>query len=253
MKRRLFAIVLTPLVLVACGDEEPTGLEAGADVSVRFATAAAAQPGTGGALVLNGENGTLIIDDIKLIVAELELESEDGFCEEDDDDVECEEFEAAPFLLDLPPAGGDVTIATDEVPPGIFTELEFEIEDLEGDDDDAPSARAEIARIRTVLTATFGTLPAETSMIVSGRFIPAGSTVPQPFVVFFDADIEVEADIVPPLVVTTEGASRTLTVTLDLAQLFRTDGDVTDLSLFNGQLLSFEAEIEQGFEVEIDD
>lgn len=91
-------------------------------------------------------------------------------------------------------------------------------------------------------------------MVVTGTFTPTGGA-PQNFTVFFDADIEVEMDLVPPLVIDATGtASRTITINLDPALWFQANGQVLDLSSFNGQTLEFEAEIEDGFvEIEFDD
>lgn len=80
-----------------------------------------------------------------------------------------------------------------------------------------------------------------------------GTEGPRPFKVHFEAEIEVEKELIPPLVVTGEGASRTLTVILDPRQWLTAGPVGTDLSQFNGRLVEFEFELDRGVKIEIDD
>lgn len=249
----LLVLAATPLLLTAC--ESSTGLEDGARVRIAFTTAA----GTAGSLagvslsreatgdrVLQGPNGTLTITDVRMIVAEFELEGPDacGVPDEDGELEECE-FNAPPSLLRLPLDGDAVVVATDEVPLGTYTELEFEIEDLDEDEDDRERTRAGIADVRSQLRGAFPRVPDEASAVVVGTFTPTGGA-PRPFTVYLDADVEVEIDLVPPLVISEQGASRTVTVQLDPARWFVQGGQVLDLSLFNERLLELEDEFELG-------
>lgn len=263
MKRWIYTVMALPFALAACGSDDPTGPEGTVPVRVAFSTGGAALSSTSGAsfslngmdqLTLTGENGTLVITDIRLIVAEFELERDEAACVEGIEDDDCEEFEAPPSLLDLPLEGGSVVVATANVPEGTYTEFEFEVEDLDLDDDDEVITRQRIEQIRAELLGLFPAFPDDASMVVTGTFTPTAG-VPQSFTVFFDADIEVEMDLVPPLVIDATGAaSRTITINLDPTLWFQANGQVLDLSAFNGQTLEFEAEIEDGFvEIDFDD
>ena len=258
MNRWIPAALTIPFALAACGDDDPTGPAGSAQVRLAFSTTASPSATSLPSLRMDelsvaGSNGTLLITDVQLIVAEFELEGDDDACEALTGDDDCMEFEAPPALLDLPLSGGEVIVATANVPAGTYDELEFEVEDLDEDDDDSQLTRDRIQQIRSDLLALYPGFPQEASMVVSGTFTPTGGAA-QPFTVYFDADIEVELDLVPALVVDTAGAaSRTITVNLQPDVWFSANGQVLDLSAFDGETLDFELEIEEGFEVELDD
>jgi hypothetical protein len=276
--RRLLATALLPLALAACEDDDVTGPEVGeATVAIQFAattptasasaaSASLAQTAQQEELVLTGTNGDrLVLTDVFLIVSEFELERAEGAClnEEEEDEDECEEFEARPFLIDLPlGSAGVIEVVTDEVPLGTYTELEFEVEDLDLEDDEEEedeAFRQAVQNIRGDLAAAFpevGEVPEEASLFVRGSFITAEGEE-RPFTSLFEAEIEVEQEFVPALVIDEEGASRVVTVNLDPAALFGTPEGVLDLSQFDfattGEVTEFEFDAEEGFEVETDD
>lgn len=255
-------LALTTLAAAGC-DGDSTGA-GGGRVAIRFATtggAAAAQSaaprfshaGTGDVLTLTGSNGTLRIEDVRLIVSELELEGSNGSCvAEDDGDDDCEEFESGPFLVDLPLAGGAVTLTTDQVAPGTYDELEFEVEDLEAEEDDDSGERQAIQSLLAELRGVYPNFPSGASMVAHGTFTPAGSTAAQPFTVYFDAEIEVEMELDPP--VTIPGAS-TLTVGVNPAAWFRPGAQVVNLAALDGRTVEFHSQLRDGMEEvdEIDD
>lgn len=207
-----------------------------------------------GSLVMEGSNGTLVLDDVRLIVAEFELEAEDRLCEREDDDG-CPDFEARPFFLDLPLDGDPVTLVTGVVPEGIYHRLEFEAEDVDLDEEDEDDA--EIVALRQEVRTAFPDWPEEASLVVSGSFARDGGE-PEPFTAFFEAEVEVEMDLDPALEITGDGASRTLTVDVRPDRWFgNVDGSVMDLTAFDfestGRILEFEAKFENGFtEIELD-
>jgi hypothetical protein len=215
-------------------------------------------------IVVNGNNGTLTLTNIRFIVAELELEGDDDACDDDGDD--CHEFEASAAFVDLPLETGNASpVVTGDVPPGRYTELEFDVEDLDLDDTDESEEDddgQEYQDLATEIRAGFPDWPDEASMVVTGEFTPADGSDPRPFTAFFDAEIEVELVLSPALEITEQGASRDLTVKLSPARWFaRTDGTVMDLSSSDysndGELVEFELELEEGFsdtevEIEID-
>ncbi len=235
-------------------------------VEVRFRISATEQAGVAaapvaaqaapGSVSITGSNGTLTLDEAWIVVGEFELEG-DEVCEGGLGN-DCDEFEGPPFFTDLPLEEGTVTVATDDVPPGVYDEFEFEVEDLyDGDEDDGQGAAELLGSIR----AQFADWPADASMLVMGSFTPVGGRGSVVFRVYFDAEIEVEMDLLPPLTVGEEGQGEAIVVDVDPVSWFlRSDGTVWDLSQYDyektGDLVEFEAEMERGFrfhELEKDD
>lgn len=273
-----FMTALAVTLGIAACDDSATGIVDGGaqSVTVRFSVAGggtgSAVTGAGGPFAslsgaaqldpIEGTNGTLEIDDVRLIVSELEFEGDDDACETEGSD-DCAEFEAGPSFVDLPLDGSPFTVGTDDVDPGFYDEFELEVEDLEDDEDDAAEAAA-IDSLRNFIAQNFGEWPAEASAFVAGTFTPVATEAtpnpdPRPFGVFLEAEIEVEMDLAPPLSIDESGASREVTVLLDPAMWFRrADGSVMDLSQFDfettGSVREFEVEMEDGFvSVEHDD
>lgn len=243
------AALMVSAVLAGCGDS--TGPEGETRVDVAFATSAAV---SGGDLTVTGTNGTLVIQDVRMIVAELELEGPEA-CAVTDDEGETEleecEFESGPFLLDLPLGSSGVVVATANVPAGIYTELEFEVEDLEEEDGD--DFRGTLGQLRQQMRAAYPNFPDRASVVVRGTFTPVGGTA-QAFTVYLDAELEVEVDLVPALVIDDGDTATTLTVQLDPTRWFVAGGAVMNLAALDGQVLEFEAEFENGVvDVEWDD
>ena len=251
-----------PLLLAGCSDA--AGPADGSRVAVRFgrsassaslsvSTSRSAQVGTGnsGSMVVQGTNGTLTITNVSFIVAELELE-----CVGEDDgppgSASCAEFKAPPSFVRLPLSTGVVDVANAGVPTGSYDELEFEVENLESDSDDDASERAQIAALRSVIRAAHPDFPDRASMVVEGTFTPSGTTQPISFRTYFNAEIEVEMDMTPPLNISKTGADRALAVDVQPALWFRrADGTVMDLSRLDytrtRELVSFALEMQRGF------
>ena len=262
--RKMLAAALVALVAVAC--DEGTGINGGAQVSVDFATRSGSTSmlGFGGALQsvdVQGSNGTLTLDTAHVILNEFELEYVEDLADCDSatagDDV-CEEFEAGPSLLSLPLEGGGTTTAvTVEIPVGEYSELEFEIEDLEDDEED-PIEAQQIEELRQEILAQFDDWPRKASMRLIGTFTPTDGD-PVPFKVYVEAEIEVELAFQTPFVITEDDVARTITVDLVPSDWFLLgDGTVIDLSQYDfastGMVPEFEAEISNGFKsVEHDD
>jgi hypothetical protein len=245
-----FAAAVFAAGLAACGDALGPGEQGQVGIGFRVTSAAS----LGNDLVITGTNGTLRITDISFIVNEFELGVDDDDCESSGQGNSCEEFEAPPSFVRLPLDGDNIVAVTTMVPQGTFTELEFEVEDIDLDesDDDA----GDIAAVAAAVRAAFPNWPDEASMVVVGTFTPTGGQ-PVAFTTFFDAEIEIEKALVPALVVSQD--NETVTVELDPSVWFRRfDGTVMDLSAFDfvrtGEVLEFEAELEDGFqEIDFDD
>ncbi len=136
MIRSMVGTAILAVFLVGCGDNG-TGPEGQTRVTIGF-TAGSAAAQTSGAyasasmssaagLVISGSNGVLTLTDVRMLLAEFELEKVSGSCVFASD---CHDFEAPASFLTLPLEGGIVTVATDDVPAGAYDELEFEVEDL---------------------------------------------------------------------------------------------------------------------------
>lgn len=244
-------------VIAACGDA--TG-SANGRVAIRFGTeppaaARAVVDGSNAALsvvgdevVATGTNGALKIEDVQLIVSEVTLKrAENAACRHEDkghgDDDECKKFEGGPFLIDLPLGGGVVTVLEDEVPPGTFRAVEFEIDDFEADDDDDDGERQRASELLAALRVLYPNAPARANMVVKGTFTPTSGT-PRPFIVYFNADVEIKQRFEAPLRVEDGGG---ITVRIDPTKWFLVGNRVRDLSALNGQLVEFEFEMKNGF------
>ncbi|MFB6278127.1 MAG: hypothetical protein ABEK75_01335 [Salinibacter sp.] len=257
----LVLALIAAVALVGCDSTGPSTSNGG-EVTVSFATASSTQS-TGSfakaaadSLVLSGSNGTMQIDDIRLIVDKVKLEQDTEGTGEDSAEVEIErEVEVErPDFLDLPLQDSEVSpVAAGDVPNGTYNEFEFEVDDL---DDDEGSAQELLSAIRT--EEGFPNWPEDASMVVTGTFTPADGA-PTSFTTYFEAEIEVERVLSTPLEVTSEGFSRELIVRLDPARWFeRGDGTIQDLSQFDyeatGTVKELEAEFEEGVaEIEYDD
>ncbi|MBW3571742.1 MAG: hypothetical protein KY467_11590 [Gemmatimonadetes bacterium] len=255
---RTFAAGAALLALAACS-ENPAGGGAGS-VQLRFgvaggqalASGAVFQTGGTDQLVITGANGTLRIDDVRMIVAEFQLKGDDdvntcGQAPGAADD--CEDFDAGPLFIDLPLTGGTVAIGSGNVPAGTYEEVEFEVEDLE-DDEENPAERARIEQLRTQILAQFPDWPRDASVLVVGSFTPTGGA-PQSFRAFIEAEIEIETELNPPLVVR-EGESRGVEVLLDPAALFRSGANVLNLAQLSARA-ELEIRIKNGFQGRSDD
>lgn len=262
MKTTWKTIALATLVvagLSGCDDLTGPGGEEAARATVAFRTARASSvasaKGAEGArspssvarsVTVEGSNGTLVLEEMHLIVAEFELErAMDDDCAEDDD--ACEKFEAPPAFVQLPLEDGSEVAVTSEVEPDTYDELEFEVEDLDDDEEaDGPST----AELMEGIREQFPDWPKDASLLVTGTFTPDGGS-PVPFRVYFEAEVEIELELSPPVVVAA-GEAPTFTVELDPQIWFRDGtGGVRNLALLDfdetGQVAELEVEVEDGF------
>ena len=243
---------LAASLLTGCADG-PLGGGPGDDarVQLRFgvsgAPSSSARFQTGGTegLVVTGSNGTLSISDIRLVVAEFELDGDDDVnpCQATGGGDDCEDFDAGPMFVDLPLAGGPVAVGAGDVPPGVYDEVEFEVEDLDDDEENA-TERQRIEALRQQILAQFPDWPRDASMLVVGTFTPTGGAA-RPFRAFVEAEIEIELGLSPALTVA-EGGTGSLDVTLDPQAIFRSGNTVLDLSTASART-RLEVEIENGF------
>lgn len=265
----LHSLLAVSLATAACGDT--TGPEGAGSFALRFATADGSSPSHASGpsfsllgaeeVTIEGTNGVLSITDIRFIVGEFKLERDEDACgeiegEEEDDDS-CEKFETGPYFVDLPLGTGSAPRVSQVVPAGSYTELKFEVEDIDLDEADDDDDAAEIRQVAEAIRAAgFTDWPSEASMVVVGTFTPTGGAA-VPFTAYFEAEVKVEMEFETPLVI---GEGQTdATVELDPTVWFKAfDGRVIDLSAYDfgttGEVVEFEAKMEHGFtKIELDD
>jgi hypothetical protein len=176
-------------------------------------------------------------------------------CDDDDEQARagCDDFEQRYLFINVPLDGAPVTVTAANVPAGQYKELELEIEDIEVDDDDEEQTDAAlIAALLVEVRAAFPDWPDEASMVVVGAFTPTGGSTVD-FTTYFEAEIEVEMELDPPLEIA-EGGSVDLVVTLGpAAWIEMPDGTVWDLAAIQDQLVEFELEFEDGMDLEVED
>ena len=211
--RRPILAGLAALSAAACGDSS-TGPDGTVPVSLSVAVArtapaaAALLPTTRQEVYEDGAN-TLVIDRVALVVREVELErlSDDDCDDLDDDgrsdDDDCEEFEAGPFLLELPLDGSVEQAFVLDVEPDTYKELEFEIHKPGDDDAEERAFVREHPDFDDVSIRVEGTW--------NGRS----------FVFLQDMSAEQEIDLVPNLVVTEDSGPVNVTLSLDISGWFR--------------------------------
>lgn len=243
----LLVAALLAVGLVAGGCDLFSSSESAGTVQLAMETATSETTTDGGKrtatgeLTVSGSNGTLVVSDLYLIVDEFELERAE---EESDDEDDFEEVERGPYVTDLDLDGTPVEVSSGTVPFGRYEELSFEVEDLDEDDDSQT--------LRPVLEeAGFSDWPEEASMVAVGTFTPTDGDS-RSFTTYFEAEIEIEMELDPPLEFQDGDPNPQVTVQLDPARWFsRSDGRVRDLSAFDyadqGELIEFELEIEEGF------
>jgi len=252
------------LVLLVSACDGATGPGSGGNVAIRFGAGSSAAvsgdllaPGVlADELTVTGTNGTLVIQDVRFIVEELELRSSDDVsgCDDDEDDDrsgrndglsisadrgrdhpedegddDCE-VEGGPFIVDLP-LDGDATVATESFPAGTYDSFRFRIDDLDDDDDDEDDDAARTPALLAEMRAVYPNFPSRASLVVKG------TENGQPFTVFFRSKLRISQAIVPPLTIPGDQA---LTVKIDPASWFKIGNQVLDLVSLNGQLVELD-------------
>lgn len=239
--------------------ENTSSLEIGFQTAESSSTASTATLGKSEHTVeISGSNGTLTIEEIRFIVEDFELEVADG---EDSLDVE-----APPSFLNLPLNSTEFASAGSfEIPPETYDEFEFEVDDLDVDDDDSEEERQQIedlfSQIQNIEDGKFSDWPRDASMVAIGTFTPTDGES-QSFHTYMETEIEVERELSPPLEVTEDGLSRSLTVTMDPSLWFSKpeSDEVINLRTWQDRweqdedMLEIESEFEEGvMSIEIDD
>lgn len=263
-KTSLFARPLLPaalsVTLVACNSATGPGTA----LTVNFkladgATAVAAMDVAGYGvttsnqalqLTVTGSNGTLTLNDIRVIVDEFKLERENGACEDGTAEDSCERFEAPPHFLTVPLDGVEAGTVTEDVPAGTYLALKFETK--------APDGSEVGTTLLGEVRQEFADWPQSGSAVVVGSFAPADGSAPVAFRVYLDAEVKVELEFAQPLVIAEDASNQSVTVSIDPAAWFENaDGTVVDLSALDfdatGEVVDFEFKFADGFtKIELD-
>lgn len=208
------------------------------------------------AIEITGSNGTLTIEEVRFIVEDFELEVAEG-----EDSLD---FEAPPTFLNLPLNTTEfATAGSFAIPPETYDEFEFEVDDLEADEDDSQEEQQQIEKVFSEIQniEKFSDWPREASMVAIGTFTPTDGDS-QDFHTYMETEIEVERELSPALEVTEDGLSRSLTVKMNPSLWFsKSDSDeVYNLYTWqqnweqNENMLEIENEFEEGvMEIDVDD
>lgn len=204
------ASIIGVLALFGCDDStSPSGLGP-VTLSVALAQSGAAGVSAfesgGFAADITQDDGehSLVISRVALVLREVELErvSAEDCPDGVPDDDQCEEFEAGPFLLELPLDGGVTAMVSVDADPDFYDEVEFEIhkpEDESADDLAFLGAHPDFDGV---------------SIRVEGTFDG------EDFVFLQDLDAEQEMPLVPPLEVVAGAGPVNLTLTIDVRSWF---------------------------------
>lgn len=180
-------LLLAGLTAVAC---DSTNSIPGEEASIRLQMQVQTQSVTAKLAPVHQEVTELIIDEVKLYIDEMELES----IENDSLDFEIEDF-----IVNLPLDGSPLTLTEMALPQGIYDEFELEIEKAEDD--------------INVNDSDFRDETGTYSLVVLGTFNG------EAFSFRSSEDFELELDLNPPLELG-EGESSVLKVTVDVSSWF---------------------------------
>lgn len=218
--------------LAAC-DGSPTGFEDSASLSLGFQSTTSGSSGSASvaspdaarlssSIQATGNNGTLTLESVFLVVDEFKAEVGAGDCAEQAAEDSCARFEAEPFFLDVPlDVEGDgesetEIVTTVPVPVGTYTNFKFEVKE---------PGESLLAEIRDPEGHAIEDWPAGASVLVEGDFEG------EPFRAYFSGEVKVELPIDPPLEVEDEESSEGVTVVLNPQTWFvNDDGTVDDLT-----------------------
>lgn len=243
--RRALPWLLFPF-LAACADTSPSDDPALVIVSLVVAEGAPVARGQTGpadranSLAIAGSNGTLVLEELSLVVDRVQLIAADG---------QRVDAQAGPRLVDLPVDEVPVQVAGRLVAPGEYAALSLTVRSL------VPAERTEGPEPVTSGVAPrerFPAWPDEASLRVVGFFEPAGGSDARHFVAYLTAEAERTLDFPSPLVVGGKDAATGIIVEVDPGAWFDTgDGTVPDLSVggrsATGKLLDLEIPMEDGF------
>lgn len=243
------AIALT-FGVPGCGDDGPTdpGGEETADLTVAFASTGVepspedvVPPGRGlpgevdasvvrirPSVDFGGTNGTLTIDEIRIVVSDFALEAPDGNCS---GAVGCARFGGAPLATPVPLTSGNVPLVQSAISAGNYDELKFEVENLQADEADDQDKAADLSELLQEVRQDVADWPENGSVYVTGQFTPTDGD-PVPYRTFLEAEVEVALSFGAPLAISDEDTGDQIVVRISPAQWFSGE-QVVDLSQYD--------------------
>lgn len=227
----VFAAVATWIGVAACDD----GTGPGGSVTLSLTVpadgpAASVRSPALFDLVYTDASSTLTLTQVELVMREIELEKvDDDSCDDAfEGDDECEEFETGPRVFNAPVDGStEPVLSLNDVPEGLYDELEVEIHKVSDDPEDASllAARPDLADV---------------SIRIEGDFDGA------PFTFTTGVEEEFEFEFSPPL--DPSAGPINVTLSIDVESWFRSlDGSLLDPS-DEANRSRIETNIEQSFE-----
>lgn len=222
--RRALHWLLLPL-LAACTDAPSADDPAPVVVSLVVAEGAPVARGEVGpgdranSLAITGVNGTLVLEELNLIVDRVQLTTPGG---------ERVDAQAGARLVDVPVDEVPVQVASRLVAPGSYSALALVVRRLE-----TPGATGGSEPVTSGVAPgeRFPAWPGEASVRVVGFFEPAGGGERRPFVTYLAGEAELELAFDSPRKVGGGDAPTGIAVEVDPRSWFtREDGSVTDLS-----------------------
>jgi hypothetical protein len=168
-------------------------------------------------------DGDVTISRARMIVEELELETDDDLVDREDDPVEDDdsddadetddstEFETGPFLVDLSLDGSVTEVLVSNVPAGLYDEIEFEIDTI---DDDEPE---DVAALSNPDFDDFAGDP-RYSVIIEGTVEENGMA--EAFTFKSDLSAQQEYDLIPPMVLEGSDGDANVTLVVDTTMWF---------------------------------
>ena len=191
-------------LLAACSGDGSGPSVGGRQVAVQVATS---EKTTAPAAALLGPetiglgNDTIVLTSVQVVLRRIELERVGGsVCDTTATEDDCEELKLGPVLLDVPLAAGADRQFTVTVDTGSYGKIKFEIHKPESSKDAGfVAANPDFDGQSIKVTGTFNGTP---------------------FTYYSDLDVEQEADLNPPLVVT-DAVGANLTLHVDLATWFQ--------------------------------
>ncbi|MCC6930997.1 MAG: hypothetical protein IT359_18545 [Gemmatimonadaceae bacterium] len=247
-----------PLLAACDGSGTASGTPDASSVALQFnavvpsaasGASATAQPNAtraNGPITLTGANGTLVIDDLRLIVSRIRLKRAESDCGGGDSDsaTACRKFKGGPYLVNLLD-GSAADVVTADVPAGNYTSLEFKAQNLDPSDDDDLEEDGTVRDVELLIVEvrkTYPNYPRKASMVAHGTFTPTGGAA-QPFTVYFQAEIVIRKNFSTSFKVPEDSK---VVIDLDATSWFKEANNVVNLAAQNGKTLRFELELASG-------
>jgi hypothetical protein len=190
------------------------------------------------AVELGGTNGTLTIDEMRIVASGFAMEEPEGNCA---GAVGCARFEGPPIATPLPLADESLPVAQGSIAAGVYDELKFEVEDLEADQAGDEEKADELAALLEDVRQDVPDWPASAAVYVTGQFTPTGGEAVA-FRTFLEAESEIALSFAAPLAISDEDSGDRIVVETAAAEWFAGE-EVVDLSAHDfdvtGDVISF--------------